>query len=90
MQWVHNAMKEGLEWAVQNPDTFLKSGGQTIGKILDDRERQLATEVLQTLLDRLVTNKRLLWLASTGRAQGSKNVKTIERELAEHGARRGW
>jgi hypothetical protein len=38
----------------------------------------------------LQTNKRPLWRCPGGREKGSQNVKTIERTLAEHGARRGW
>lgn len=83
-------MREGLEWAVKNPDTFIKNGGQTIGRILTEGERRHVEVVLTSLLERLVGNKLRLWKWHQGRNFGSRNRKTIERELAEHGARRGW
>lgn len=90
MRWVHEAMREGLEWAVKNPDTFIKEGGQTIGRVLEPEERRATTEVLEDLLARLLSNKRLLWRCPGGRKKGVPNVKTVERKLTEYGARRGW
>lgn len=90
VRWCHAAMQEGLEWAVQNPDSFLKSGGQTIGVLLTEEERKAATDVLEDLLARLKANSLPLWKCPGGRRAGTRNKKTIERELAEHGARRGW
>lgn len=88
---VQTAMKNGLEWAVKNPRPFLQEGGAVLdGSDLTMEQQQAVEQLLQELLDRLVSNSRPLWLGPGGRKPGKKNRATIEREAAEAGARRGW
>lgn len=90
-RWVQMAMKNGLEWAVKNPRTFLAEGGAIVdGSSLNEQEQEAVEQVLQSLLDRLVTNKLLLWKGSPGKPKGRMNNATLERLAAEAGARRGW
>jgi len=84
-------MKNGLEWAVKNPRPFLQEGGAVVdGSSLTAEEQDAVVEVLQNLLDRLVERPGMLWKARGRSDRGTKRRKTIEREAAEAGARRGW
>jgi len=87
---VQTAMKNGLEWAVKNPRPFLQDSGAVVdGSDLTDEEQSAVVEVLQKLLDRLVTYKRPLWEPNRVGKRGPSK-KTIERRAEEAGARRGW
>lgn len=91
VQAVQEAMKTGLEWAVRNPRPFLQQGGVVADGADITMEQQAAVEQeLQSLLDRLVSNKLPLWKGNPGKPKGRRNNATIEREAAKAGARRGW
>lgn len=87
-RWVHESMRVGLEWAHNNPRTFVEPAvGAT--EDLAPEEVEAVRYTLEKLLAKLVNAKGLLWGHGTRRPSG-RRAKTLERLAAAHGARRGW